>query len=328
MKKILTLVLAFVLLFTLCVMPASAAVSKGDFDKMAGAGKLTLDKTGARVDLEEGLTFYKYTAKAVNVKEFTCKFKISYNGYHRNYYSITLMNGKAYSGKQGLFLLLRVEADNTLDVEGQIINTGFFLSDPKSAKVTVDCTKELVMKGKDNGNGTYTISFEGGTGEYTFNIPENYKFTEDLNGEGYLTFGGTLDEDQEPCALTVISYNDIDFTDNTPTSTSSSSGGSSNNSSQEDENTIVIGGSSETESEGESVADTNTNTDTDTKEENKETVADSQDEDSSLTVVIIICACVAVLVVGGAVAAILIVKKKNAAVTVDEAEAEDDKTEE
>ncbi len=318
MKKILTLFLTFAMLFTFCVVPASAAVSKGDFDKMTGPGKLTLDESGARVDFEEGLTFYKYTAKAVNVKEFTCKFKLTYSDTIRNYFSITLMNGKGYSGKQGLFLLFRIVDDNTLEVEGQIINTGFLLTDPRATNVSVNCKGEIVMKGKDNGNGTYTISFEGGTGEYTFNIPENYKFTEDLNGEGYLTFGGTTGGDNTPRAITIISYNDIDFTDNTPTSASSSSGSSSNNSSQEDENTIIIGGSSETE--GESDADT----EVDTKVEDKAAVSDSENEGSILTVVIIICACVAVLGIGGAVAAVLIVKKKNAAGAENEAEAEGD----
>ncbi len=290
MKKTVTVILALVLLLSLCVMPASAKTEKSEWDKMTGPGEISFSDEGVNITFSEGLTFYKYTKAPVNVKDFTCRFKVREENYLSAYYSITLMNGKAYGGKQGLFLLLRIKDDNIMNVEGQIINTGLKLTDPDNVNITVDCTKEMVLKGKDNGDGTYTISFEGGVGEYTFNIPENFKFTEDLNGEGYLTIGGFSHDDGLSRTLTVISYNDVDFTGSKPKESDSSNGSGSADTS-DSEGGIIIGDDT---SEGEISEDEQT---------------DNQAEDSSLTLVIIICAVIAV-VVAGAVVVLLVLKKK------------------
>ena len=301
MKKLLSFITVIAILLAFCVMPASATTEKKSWEKMTGPGTLSLNEEGVRVDLDEGLTFYKYTAEEVDVKDFTCKFKVSYENYVRSYFSITLMNGKAYSGKTGLFILMRVKDDNTLDVEGQIINTGYYLTDPDSVDVSVNCKDVITMHGKDNGNGTYTISFDGANEVYTFEIPENYQFTEDLDGKGYLTVGGTVDEDAGKRAITVISYNDLDFSGNKETTDEVSSTDSTSS------DITVIGDNTNT--------NTNTNTDTDTN-------TDSQS--SSNTVVIVACVCGGVVVLAVAAIVVVVMKKKKTAAPEEE-KAQDEK---
>ncbi len=305
MKKIISVLVAVVLVFSLCAMPISAATDKSEWKKMSGPGKIELNEQGVKCVFDVGLTFFKYTKQMINVKNFTCTFIPHFNESSSAYFGITLNASKNYAGTgtQGLFLLIRVYQQGTVNVEGQILHqdpSSANLTDPKSTNIQVDTTKPLVLKGVDNGNGTYTVSFEGGTGEYTFEIPENFQFTEDANGEGYFSFGGTMNigEEDDQRGMTVVSVNGIDLSGNQPEPESSSKPTSNGSDSATDDGSSIIGGDSDI------IGADNTTTDTDGNET-------EEASNSALIIVIVVCG---VLVLGAVAAVVVIaIKKKSAA---------------
>ena len=310
MKKIISVLVAVVLVFSLCAMPISAATDKSEWKKMSGPGKIELNEQGVKCVFDVGLTFFKYTKQMINVKNFTCTFIPHFNKSSSAYFGITLNASKNYAGtgSQGLFLLIRVYQQGTVNVEGQILHqdpSSANLTDPKSTNIQVDTTKPLVIKGVDNGNGTYTVSFEGGTGEYTFEIPENFQFTEDANGEGYFSFGGTMNvgEEDDQRGMTVVSINGIDLSGNKPEPESSSKQTTSNPTSSgsdtaTDDGSSIIGGDSDI------IGADKTTTDTDSNET-------EEASNSTLIIVIIVCGVIVLGVVAAVV--IILIKKKSAA---------------
>ena len=318
MKKIISVLVAVVLVFSLCAMPISAATDKSEWKKMSGPGKIELNEQGVKCVFDVGLTFFKYTKQMINVKNFTCTFIPHFNESSSAYFGITLNASKNYAGTgtQGLFLLIRVYQQGTVNVEGQILHqdpSSANLTDPKSTNIQVDTTKPLVIKGVDNGNGTYTVSFEGGTGEYTFEIPENFKFTEDANGEGYFSFGGTMNigEEDDQRGMTVVSINGIDLSGNKPEPESSSKPTSSGSDSATDDGSSVIGGDSDI------IGADNTTTDTDGNET-------EEASNSALIIVIVVCG----VLVLGAVAAVVVIAIKKKSAKKETAEETVEKTEE
>lgn len=308
MKKIITILLAVVLVFSLCAMPTSAATSKSDWQKMTGPGKILLTEEGIKCQLEDGQTFFKYTKETFNVLDFTCTFIPHYTEKANSFFTVMLNGCKGYTGAgaQGLFLVMRIKEDGKVNMNGQILHTGYHLTEPKYKDLAVDTSKPLVLKGKDNGNGTYTVSFEGSPDEYTFDIPENYQFTKDLNGQGYFTFGGSLDEGDAPRAITVVSVNGVDFSGNKPEPESSSKPTSSSTGSSDD---TTDGGNTIIGDDSNIIGGDNTTTTTDGEVE-------EASSNAPLLIVIIICG----VLVLGAIAAVVVVliKKKSTTVETEE----------
>lgn len=316
MKKIISVLVAIVIVFSLCAMPTSAATAKSEWKKMAGPGKMELNEQGVKCVFDVGLTFFKYTKQMIDVKNFTCTYIPHFNESSSAYFGVTLNTSQGYAGtgSQGLFLLMRIYEQGTVNVEGQILHQdpkSANLTDPKSTNIKVDTTKPLVLKGVDNGNGTYTVSFEGGTGEYTFEIPENFQFTEDANGQGYFTFGGTMNEGEEgdQRAMTVVSVNGIDLSGNQPEPESSSKPTSSGSDSTTDDGGIITGDDSDI------IGADNTTTDGEEVEESS---------NSSLIIVIVVCG----VLVLGAVAAVVVIAIKKKSAKKETAEETVEKTEE
>ncbi len=332
MKRIISILTALVILAALFAIPASAATSAKEWDRMTGAGKLDVDSKGVSIQLDEGLTFYKYTKATFDIKNFSMKYNMKMNtDYLGGYFSVTMSDKKAFSGSTGLFLLFHMDGKYEFRLEGQILNRGYYLT-PRSRVIDVEFGTDTTMYGKDNGNGTYSITFEGNERDYTFEIPETYQFTEDLNGQGYISFGGSLGPTQieyegyTPADYTFTVYEingvtmELDPASVTSSSNTSNSSGNNSNitdSSSDPEGTIVIGGDPDTSDEQEATNDTDTDTDADT-----DTVVE-EEGNNLLLIVIIICAVVIVLAAAAVVAIILIKKKKaNAAADVEETEAE------
>lgn len=246
MKKFACILLTLVLVAALVVMPSSAATNKSDWQKQNGPATIKLTEEGIRCTLDEGLSFYKYIKDPVDAKNFTCTFIPHYEEYHGSFFAITLTGTKSYAGpgSNGLFLLFTLKSENVLNVEGQILHVGYYLTgEPpeRNKDINIDTTKPITVKGLDNGDGTYTVSFEGSSDSYTFEIPENYQFTEDYNGECYFSFGGSCGTDEKR-AITVVSVNGIDFSGNKPEPESEPSSDSST------DDDVLIGADIEEES--------------------------------------------------------------------------------
>ena len=329
MKRIIAIFAAIMLVTALLTVPASAAISPNNWEKMTGPGTIEVNSTGTTVTLDEGFTFYKYTESTFDIKNFSCKLKFEHTAQNFGQYFFTMSNKKAHSGSTGLFLLFHIQDTNyEFMLEGQILNAGLYL-EPRSTVLPVDISEDVTMYGKDNGDGSYTVSFEGCEKNFTFHIPENYQFTEDLNGQAYISIGGNMSssvvEAGNTAKFTVYEINGTSMVLDPNAVTSS------NNSSDSD-GAIIIGGG-DTTSDVDTDTNTNTNTNTDTATDN------AASSSNTLLIVIIICATVLVLVAVGVVVAIVVMKKKNGAgvVAADtaveteaeaEAEAEADETSE
>ena len=291
MKRVITFFLVLALVLSLCAMPTFAATSKEDWKKQTGPAKIELTEEGLKCVYEEGLSFFKYTKEMIDIKNFKGKFIFHNSDTPGKIYTMTLTASKSYTGvgSTGLFLLFRVPREGVVNVEGQILHMDYYLTEPTRNKdIAVDTTKPIVVTGTDNGDGTYTVGFEGATDSYTFEIPENYQFTEDANGQGYFSVGGIIDENYEG-AMTVVSINGIDFSGNKPEPESSSVPTTSQD--------VIIGGN------GEDVIIGAENNEENTEEQVEET-------SPNLTLVIVICG---VIILGVAAAiTILVIKKKSA----------------
>lgn len=225
MKRILTIA-ATLLLVLLLALSAAAATTEKEWTRMTGPAEISLSDAGITCTATEGVSFYKYTKDVVDVRDFTCRFTLEQENYwdghdggsHQYYYSILLTNKAAHSGSQGLFLLLFPTSGRSLRIEGQILNTGYLLS-PSYVEFDVDTTAELVMHGKVVDDEHYEITFDNCKQAYKFEIPVNYQFHTDLDGDGYFAFGASVSTEEEKAAITVSKVNDLDFTGSQPTAT-------------------------------------------------------------------------------------------------------------
>ena len=99
---------------------------------------------------------------------------------------------------------------SSLRIEGQILNTGYLLH-PTFVEVDVPTTEPITMHGKVVDNNYYEISFDNCKQTYKFEIPANYQFHKDLDGEGYFGFGATVDSEGERAKITVTDVNGIEM---------------------------------------------------------------------------------------------------------------------
>lgn len=219
MKKIISSLLVLIVCVCTLALPVSAATTEKEWTRMTGPAKFSVGADGARISGNVGTTFYKYTKDTVDITDFTCKFTLEQDNYwdghdggvHQYYYPMILTDKAAHSGSKGLFLLMFPTSGRSLRIEGQILNTGFLLS-PSYIEFDVDTTSELVMHGKVVDGTHYEISFDNCKQTYKFEIPLNYQFHKDLDGQGYFGFGASVSTEGENIKMTVSSVNDLDFT--------------------------------------------------------------------------------------------------------------------
>ena len=219
MKRIISSVLVLLICVCTLAFPVSAATTEKEWSRMTGPAEFSVGADGARVAANVGTSFYKYTKDTVDITDFTCKFTLEQDNYwdghdggvHQYYYPIILTDKAAHSGSKGLFLLLFPTSGRSLRMEGQILNTGFLLK-PSYVEFDVDTTSELVMHGKVVDGTHYEISFDNCKDTYKFEIPVNYQFHKDLDGQGYFGFGASVSAEGENVKMTVSSVNDLDFT--------------------------------------------------------------------------------------------------------------------
>lgn len=217
MKKALAILISMILLGATLVLGVSAETTEKEWSRLTGPAEFSVSKDGVSLSAEEGLTFYKYTKDKVNITDFSCTFTLEqdnwwdgHDGIHGYYYSIILTNKAAHSGSQGLFLLLFPTSGHSMRVEGQILNTGFLLS-PSYVELDVDTMGPITMHGKVVGGDYYEISFDNCKDTYKFEIPVNYQFHKDLDGEGYFGFGTNVSGDDENIKMTVQKVNGLEM---------------------------------------------------------------------------------------------------------------------
>lgn len=289
MKKILSIFITAIVLLSVMCLSVSAETNTKEWTRLTGSASLDINSEGTTVTGAEGVSFYKYTKSKVDITDFTCTFTLEqenywdgHDGAHRYYYSVLLTNKAAHSGSQGLFLLLFPTSGSSLRVEGQILNTGFLLS-PTFVEFDVPVSEPITMHGKVVDEDYYEISFDNSKQTYKFEIPVNYQFHKDLDGEGYFGFGATINTEGETAKMTVTEVNGIEM-----------------------KNTQAPQVSEEQKTE-DNQAGTNANTNTNA---NQSTSQGTTVDSSMFIILIVALAVLFLIVVGGFVTLILVLNKK------------------
>lgn len=289
MKKILSIFITAIVLLSVMCLSVSAETNTKEWTRLTGSASLDINSEGTTVTGAEGVSFYKYTKSKVDITDFTCTFTLEqenywdgHDGAHRYYYSVLLTNKAAHSGSQGLFLLLFPTSGSSLRVEGQILNTGFLLS-PTFVEFDVPVSEPITMHGKVVDEDYYEISFDNSKQTYKFEIPVNYQFHKDLDGEGYFGFGATINTEGETAKMTVTEVNGIEM-----------------------KNTKAPQISEEQKTE-DNQAGTNANTNTNA---NQSTSQGTTVDSSMFIILIVALAVLFLIVVGGFVTLILVLNKK------------------
>lgn len=289
MKKILSIFITAIVLLSVMCLSVSAETNTKEWTRLTGSASLDINSEGTTVTGAEGVSFYKYTKSKVDITDFTCTFTLEqenywdgHDGSHRYYYSVILTNKAAHSGSQGLFLLLFPTSGSSLRIEGQILNTGFLLS-PTFVEFDVPVMEPITMHGKVVDGNYYEISFDNSKQTYKFEIPVNYQFHTDLDGEGYFGFGATIHSEGETAKMTVTEVNGIEM-----------------------KNTQAPQVSEEQKTE-DNQAGTNANTNTNA---NQSTSQGTTVDSSMFIILIVALAVLFLIVVGGFVTLILVLNKK------------------
>lgn len=289
MKKILSIFITAIVLLSVMCLSVSAETNTKEWTRLTGSASLDINSEGTTVTGAEGVSFYKYTKSKVDITDFTCTFTLEqenywdgHDGSHRYYYSVILTNKAAHSGSQGLFLLLFPTSGSSLRIEGQILNTGFLLS-PTFVEFDVPVMEPITMHGKVVDGNYYEISFDNSKQTYKFEIPVNYQFHKDLDGEGYFGFGATIHSEGETAKMTVTEVNGIEM-----------------------KNTEAPQVSEEQKTE-DNQAGTNANTNTNA---NQSTSQGTTVDSSMFIILIVALAVLFLIVVGGFVTLILVLNKK------------------
>lgn len=289
MKKILSIFITAIVLLSVMCLSVSAETNTKEWTRLTGSASLDINSEGTTVTGAEGVSFYKYTKSKVDITDFTCTFTLEqenywdgHDGSHRYYYSVILTNKAAHSGSQGLFLLLFPTSGSSLRIEGQILNTGFLLS-PTFVEFDVPVMEPITMHGKVVDGNYYEISFDNSKQTYKFEIPVNYQFHKDLDGEGYFGFGATIHSEGETAKMTVTEVNGIEM-----------------------KNTQAPQVSEEQKTE-DNQAGTNANTNTNV---NQSTSQGTTVDSSMFIILIVALAVLFLIVVGGFVTLILVLNKK------------------
>lgn len=289
MKKILSIFITAIVLLSVMCLSVSAETNTKEWTRLTGSASLDINSEGTTVTGAEGVSFYKYTKSKVDITDFTCTFTLEqenywdgHDGSHRYYYSVILTNKAAHSGSQGLFLLLFPTSGSSLRIEGQILNTGFLLS-PTFVEFDVPVMEPITMHGKVVDGNYYEISFDNSKQTYKFEIPVNYQFHKDLDGEGYFGFGATINTEGETAKMTVTEVNGIEM-----------------------KNTQAPQVSEEQKTE-DNQAGTNANTNTNV---NQSTSQGTTVDSSMFIILIVALAVLFLIVVGGFVTLILVLNKK------------------
>ena len=301
MKKIFSILLALVLVFVLCIMPASAETNSSEWKKGTGPAEIDFSDEGTKIVLEEGLSFY-YFKNQVNVRDFTVKLKLNTPNYEGDpdwgYWAMLIGGDGKFSGSSARqnFVLFVPRGEANIRVDSRILSSGIGGAiEPKSKMLTENVKEyDLTIQGKQVDDDTYSLIFNNGAMVYEYSIPENMNFVEDLNGQGCLGFGGCINPnmsegyEQGSFNIVVKEINGVAMNGkNPPASSNNSNGGATNGNTTEDSDFIV----------GDSIDTTDTNN------------ATTEESVNTLLISFIICSGVLLLAVVVAVVVIIILKR-------------------
>ncbi len=324
MKKILSVFIALVLVFALCAMPASAETNKSEWKKGAGAATFNFSDEGTKITLEEGTSFIRYQKK-VNLRDFTIKvvFNAPEDFWKWGWFAITIGgSGEHSSGgakaQNNIVIFPRGVGD--ICINPQVLHNGQSTITPQSRQYQNDFIgTELTIRFQKVDDYIYSITINDDF-TYNYSIPENFDWVEDVNGEGCVGFGGTIDlgmSEGHPDGAFNILVKEIAGTkmNGQPISENDNSNSDSNN------NTDT--GNSDSDSNID--ADTGFNTDV-IGGDNTTTGDVAEESDNTLLIVIIICGAVLLLAAIAAVIVIVLLKSKKATVPAEEVAEEAEET--
>jgi len=219
MKKFLTLIVSLVLAVSCFMLPTSALAVKADWTMATGPATLEMTEEGPTLSCTEGRSFAINTADMIDLNNFECTFTVgSSDDSNKVSAAITLNMSRSHAGNNSgaPFLLLYFEDRYTLKMEGQILHTGLLLK-PTYAYFSVDTTKPITIRGKIVDANHYSLTVDGDTtSHYTFEIPVNYPFHQQLDGKAFFGFSicgaGEWNEDLPTKYMTIKSVNGKDYT--------------------------------------------------------------------------------------------------------------------
>lgn len=219
MKKILSLLIALVLAVSCFMLPTSALAVKADWTLATGPATLEMTEEGPTLSCTEGRSFAINQADMIDLNNFECTFTIGRDDdSFTNSAAITLNMSRSHAGNNSgaPFLLLYFEDRYTLKMEGQILHTGLLLH-PTYAYFSVDTTKPITIRGKVVDSTHYSLTVDGDTkSHYTFEIPTNYPFHQQLDGKAFFGFSicgaSEWNEDLPTRYMTIKSVNGKDYT--------------------------------------------------------------------------------------------------------------------
>ena len=215
LKKLFLTAISVIVLTAAFVMPSSAFTRQSEWLQMTGGASFAATEQGAVVKNSDALSLWQYTKNTIDLNNFSATFTLEQKDYWVDmtsgyYHAITLTNKKGMSG-YGLFLLMEPMNESTLRLEGQILNHGLLLS-PTYVIFDVDTTQPITIRGTMTDNEHYKLTIDGDSrNEYLFEIPTNYPFHTDLDGQAYFAIGNATNGSDE-VMTTAISLCEYDFT--------------------------------------------------------------------------------------------------------------------
>lgn len=325
MKKILSVFIALVLVFALCAMPASAETNKSEWKKGAGAATFNFSDEGTKITLEEGTSFIRYQKK-VNIRDFTIKvvFNAPEDFWNWGWFAITIGgSGEHSSGgaKAQNNIVIFPRGVGNICINPQVLHNGQSTITPQSRTYQNDFIgTELTIRFQKVEDYIYSITINDDF-TYNYSIPENFDWVEDVNGEGCVGFGGTVDlgmSSGHPDGAFNILVKEIAGTkmNGQPISANDNSNSDSSNNNTNTGN-----------SDSDSNIDANTGINTDVIGGDNTTTGDvAEESDNTLLIVIIICGAVLLLAAIAAVIVIVLLKSKKATVPAEEVAEEAEET--
>lgn len=195
---------------------SNAQTNSSQWQRQTGGAEMRVTEQGVSLECTSGLNVWEYTKETVDITDFSVTFTVGQEAWYGGsengmYQTIVLKNKQEWGGSYGLFLLLMPSESGAIRIEGQILNKGYLLS-PSYVSFDVDVTKAITLRGKLIDNTHYQITVDGdNTNAYVFEIPVNYQFQTELNGQGWFGFG-VCSTKEEKVEMKIQSVNGIEMT--------------------------------------------------------------------------------------------------------------------
>lgn len=299
-KRIITACFLVGVLFMIAPATSNAQTNSSQWARQTGGADIKITEQGVSLECKSGLNVWEYTKETVDITDFSVTFSVGQEAWYGGsengmYQTIILKNKQEWGGSYGLFLLLMPSESGSLRVEGQILNKGYLLS-PSYTTFDVDVTKPITLRGTLEDDSHYKITVDGDDANaYVFEIPINYQFQTELNGQGWFCFG-VCSTKEDKVEMKVESVNGLDLT-----GTDSGAGATDSSDDSGDAEDEILKPDGTVGSSSELMVNSG----------NSQKNSFSGNMDESLYLTLIVCLCVMeIIIVGGVVFFFAYVRKK------------------